>query len=425
MESDDKFEKIKIKDNFHRSLTDTNKKTDNTNRIHISNPNASEDFDYELEGGNQRSYTANFSDSINGEEVEAMKRLKEYCSKMNLSYNSKIYTDNLLLRLLRSTRYGIKSTYKKLVNYIKFSLDYDIFNINSVQFPNIDKIKLFYPHNFHKTTIYGEPILIQMLGQLKINDINKLLPEPLLTKYIVFKLYELENIIFPKCSSKYNRTINKVFCIVDLLGLTTSLMSKNIFNFVMKQMNIVTNYFPGILGGLYFINTGLIFRGIWTTCKYLYNAQTRSRIKLLGFQYKSELLSRVREENLPKFIGGQCNCDPYGCLFSNVGPWNEEKTVNKGEKRRKVDHLTKIRAITQGIKNNDDNDDIDDDDFNDEKNEEIEEDEKDINDNDNNNKINKEDKNIKNKNSNEIKNMEDEINENMNIEDLKGPNDIN
>ena len=407
MESNEKFEKIKIKDNFHRSLTDTNKNTDNTNRIQISSPNASDDYDLDLEKGNQRCYTVNFSDSINGEEIEAMKRLKEYCIRMNFRYNSNIYTDSLLLRLLRSCRYAIKTTYKKLMNYIKFSQDYDIFNIHLVQFPNIDKIKLFYPHNFHKTTILGEPIFIQMLGQLKINDINRLLPEPLLTKYIVFKLYELENIIFPKCSSKYNRSINKVFCIVDLLGLTTSLMSKNILNFVMKQMNIVTNYFPGILGGLYFINTGLIFRGIWNTCKFFYNVQTRNRIKLLGFQYKSELLNRIKEENLPKFIGGLCNCDPYGCLFSNVGPWNEEEIEDKGEKRRKVDHLKKIRAITEG-KNKEENEK---DDISDEE-EDINEDEKDCG-------------NIISDKNKDIKNMEDIINENIKIDNFQGPNDIN
>ena len=104
-----------------------------------------------------------------------------------------------------------------------------------------------------------------------------------------------------------------------------------------------------------------------------------------------------------------------------MGPWNEEEIVSKGEKRRKVDHLKKIRAITQGVKNNDD--DLDDD-IDDEENEEIDEDEKDTN--DNNNKIMNKDKEIKNNNgnNNEIKNMEDEINDNVNIDELKGPNDI-
>jgi hypothetical protein len=417
-ESNKKFEKIKIKDNFHRSLTDSNRKSDNTNRIQISNPNAGEDYDYELDQGNQRSYTVNFSDSINGEELEAIKRLKEYCERMNLAYNSNIYTDNLLLRLLRSARFGIKAAYKKLVNYIKFSQDFDIFNIKSDIFPNIDKIKLFYPHNFHKTTIFGEHIFIQMLGQLKIDDINRILPEPLLTKYIVYKLTELEKDIFPKCTAKYNHTVNKVFCIVDLLGLTTSLMSKNILNFVMKQMNIVINYFPGILGGLYFVNTGLIFRGIWATCKYLYDAQTRNRIKLLGFKYKNELLNKVRAENLPKFIGGQCNCDPYGCLFSNAGCWNEEEIVNEGEKRRKIDHLKKIRSITDSVKENNE---IEDDEINDEENEENDEgeDEKNIDDNNNNENLDKNDE------KKEIQDLGDIVSDNINIDNLQGPNDIN
>ena len=416
MEKKEKFEKITIKESYHRSLTE-NKNSDNTNRIKISDA-IQDDDDFEIDEREQRANTINFYDSIRGEEIESMKSLKEYCIRMNFRYDVNIYNDDLLLRLLRSCRYGIKNTYKKLLNYIKFSKDIDIFNIKSVKFPNIDKIKLFYPHNFHKTTLIGEPIFIQMLGQLKINDINRILPEPLLTKYIVYKLIELEKDIFPKCTAKYNHTVNKVFCIVDLLGLTTSLMSKNILNFVMKQMNIVINYFPGILGGLYFINTGLIFRGIWATCKYLYDVQTRNRIKLLGFQYKNELLNKVRPENLPKFIGGQCNCDPYGCLFSNAGCWNEEEVVNEGEKRRKIDHLKKIRSITDSVKENNE---IEDDEINDEENEENDEgeDEKNIDDNNNNENFEKNDE------KKEIQDLGDIVSDNINIDNLQGPNDIN
>jgi len=416
MEKKEKFEKITIKESYHRSLTE-NKNSDNTNRIKISDA-IQDDDDLEIDEREQRANTINFYDSIKGEEIESMKSLKEYCIRMNFRYDTNIYNDDLLLRLLRSCRYGIKNTYKKLLNYIKFSKDFDIFNIKSVKFPNIDKIKLFYPHNFHKTTLIGEPIFIQMLGQLKINDINRILPEPLLTKYIVYKLNELEKDIFPKCSAKYKHTINKVFCIVDLLGLTTSLMNKKILNFVMKQMNIVINYFPGILGGLYFVNTGLIFRGIWATCKYLYDVQTRNRIKLLGFQYKNELLNKVRAENLPKFIGGQCNCDPYGCLFSNAGCWNEEEVVNEGEKRRKIDHLQKIRSITDSVKENDE---IEDDEINDEENEEKDEGEDDKNNDDNNNneKLDKHDE------KKEIQDLGDIISDNINIDSLQGPNDIN
>ena len=330
-------------------------------------------------------------DKITKEDLDSIKQFKEYCLNIKFRYDSNIFNDLLLLRFLKANNYSMKNTQKKLINYIKFYTEYIINEIKISEFPNMDKIKLFYPHGFHKTSIIGEPIFIQMLGQLKIDDINKLLKEPLLTKYIIFKLNELEKEIFPKCSLYYKRKIDKIFCIFDLIGLTTSLMNKKIFIFIQKQINIVTNYFPGILGSLYFINTGLVFRSIWTACKYLYDNKTRNRIKLIGFQYKNDLLNKIKEKNLPKFFGGLCNCEPYGCLFSNEGPWNENKIINEGDRRRSTNFLEMIDKKKKNLDNKEE-------DF-----DEIEE-----------------------ENENNIEELNNIIinQNNINIDNIKGPNDI-
>ena len=351
----------------------------------------------DLEGNNNSainndkslSLNIDIKEELNSEDMKLLNTFKNYCLKTNFKYDTDIYSDILVFRLLKSSNFNLKNAQQKLINYIKFSLDFHIFDIKLQDFPNLDKIKLFYPHNFHKTTFTGEPIFIQILGELKINEINKILNEPLLTKYIVYKLQELEKIIFPKCSEKYKIKIDKVFCIIDLLGLTTSLMSKKIYYFIKKQIDIVTNYFPGILGSLYFINTSLIFRTFWTGWKYLYDYRTRNRIKLLGFQYKDELLKKISEKNLPKFFGGLCNCNPYGCLFSNEGPWNDEIKVKKEKNYLAI--IDKKRKEIEKIEN----DDLD---------EDFDKIENDI-------KID----NINNENNNNINNNED----------LIGPNDIN
>ena len=351
----------------------------------------------DLEGNNNSainndkslSLNIDIKEELNSEDMKLLNTFKNYCLKTNFKYDTDIYSDILVFRLLKSSNFNLKNAQQKLINYIKFSLDFHIFDIKLQDFPNLDKIKLFYPHNFHKTTFTGEPIFIQILGELKINEINKILNEPLLTKYIVYKLQELEKIIFPKCSEKYKIKIDKVFCIIDLLGLTTSLMSKKIYYFIKKQIDIVTNYFPGILGSLYFINTSLIFRTFWTGWKYLYDYRTRNRIKLLGFQYKDELLKKISEKNLPKFFGGLCNCNPYGCLFSNEGPWNNEIKVKK--EKNYLAFIDKKRKEIEKIEN----DDLD---------EDFDKIENDI-------KID----NINNENNNNINNNED----------LIGPNDIN
>ena len=351
----------------------------------------------DLEGNNNSainndkslSLNIDIKEELNSENMKLLNTFKNYCLKTNFKYDTDIYSDILVFRLLKSSNFNLKNAQQKLINYIKFSLDFHIFDIKLQDFPNLDKIKLFYPHNFHKTTFTGEPIFIQILGELKINEINKILNEPLLTKYIVYKLQELEKIIFPKCSEKYKIKIDKVFCIIDLLGLTTSLMSKKIYYFIKKQIDIVTNYFPGILGSLYFINTSLIFRTFWTGWKYFYDYRTRNRIKLLGFQYKDELLKKISEKNLPKFFGGLCNCNPYGCLFSNEGPWNNEIKVKKEKNYLAI--IDKKRKEIEKIEN----DDLD---------EDFDKIENDI-------KID----NINNENNNNINNNED----------LIGPNDIN
>ena len=351
----------------------------------------------DLEGNNNSainndkslSLNIDIKEELNSEDMKLLNTFKNYCLKTNFKYDTDIYSDILVFRLLKSSNFNLKNAQQKLINYIKFSLDFHIFDIKLQDFPNLDKIKLFYPHNFHKTTFTGEPIFIQILGELKINEINKILNEPLLTKYIVYKLQELEKIIFPKCSEKYKIKIDKVFCIIDLLGLTTSLMSKKVYYFIKKQIDIVTNYFPGILGSLYFINTSLIFRTFWTGWKYLYDYRTRNRIKLLGFQYKDELLKKISEKNLPKFFGGLCNCNPYGCLFSNEGPWNNEIKVKKEKNYLAI--IDKKKKEIEKIEN----DDLD---------EDFDKIENDI-------KID----NINNENNNNINNNED----------LIGPNDIN
>ena len=296
--------------------------------------------------------------SITEKEIKSLLDLKEYCASMGLEYRFDLYNNDILLRLLKSRKYNIQETYKAFVEFIKFSRQYDLFNLQKVKFPNFDKIRLFYPHGFHKTTIDGNPVFIQMLGELKISDINRILPEPLLTQYILYKIIEVEKIIFPKCSEKFKKNLNQVFCVVDLLGLSTSLMNKQIMDFVNKLISVCSKYYPGIMENLYFVNTSLVFRSIWAPCKYLYEYDTRERIKLLGFDYKNELLKKIKFEDLPKFFGGLCNCQPYGCIFSNVGPWNEK--ISEGEKRRNTNYLEKVQNMKKEREINNDDDDDDD-----------------------------------------------------------------
>jgi hypothetical protein len=275
--------------------------------------------------------------SISIEEFSQLNQLKEALSASNIDYAFDKYDNVFMLKFLRKAKCNIKKAVSYITNYFAFVREYNVENISTITFPNNDKIKLFYPHGLHKTTNEGLPVLIQTLGDLRIDDINKLLPDKLLDNYIIKMLERLEHEIFPKLSKYYNKYIHSVFCIVDLKGLTTSLMSRKVFDFVYKQLTIVENYYPGMLGGLYFVNSGFIFRAVWSACKYFYKESTRKCIALLGFEYSDKLLMKVNEDNLPKFLGGNCNCEPYGCIFSDEGPW--KRLVNDNRNERGIDNI--------------------------------------------------------------------------------------
>ena len=115
----------------------------------------------------------------------------------------------------------------------------------------------------------------------------------------------------------------------------------------------------------------------------------------MGLQYKSDLLSKIKEKNLPKFFGGLCNCAPYGCLFSNEGPWNENKIIQEGDKRRGINYLDIVNKKKQNMEDLDN-------DLDEEEEEEFEE-----------------KKNIEDLNDNIINNQNI-----INNDELKGPNDI-
>jgi hypothetical protein len=60
-------------------------------------------------------------------------------------------------------------------------------------------------------------------------------------------------------------------------------------------------------------------------------------------------IEKVSPSNLPKFIGGECNCDPYGCIFSDAGPWNEDNEIKNDNysSYKKKDNLSFMDMINK------------------------------------------------------------------------------
>lgn len=78
----------------------------------------------------------------------------------------------------------------------------------------------------------------------------------------------------------------------------------------------------------YQINAPWAFTTVWSFVKPWLDEVTVSKIQILSSDYMKVLGQQIPVENLPKFLGGGCEC-PEGCTLSNAGPWQDKELVEK------------------------------------------------------------------------------------------------
>jgi len=111
---------------------------------------------------------------------------------------------------------------------------------------------------------------------------------------------------------------------MDLHEGTMKMVSKKVYGFVKLAASIGSDYYPEIMGNMYIVNAPMFFTGVWAVVKGFIDEKTRKKIHILGTKYHKELNELVDPANLPSFLGGTCTCDKYGgCMFSDIGPWND------------------------------------------------------------------------------------------------------
>jgi len=74
---------------------------------------------------------------------------------------------------------------------------------------------------------------------------------------------------------------------------------------------------------MFIINAPFWFKAIWFIIKAFLDPKTVSKIRIFGNNYLPELTQYVTMDYLPSFLGGNCKCEPFGCLNCLSGPWKE------------------------------------------------------------------------------------------------------
>jgi hypothetical protein len=274
-----------------------------------------------------------FYNELNQEQYNALQKWKGQLQSENVITDFSIYDDLYLLRFLRARKFDLVKTMEMFKKFLQWRVEKQVDNLReNFQIQNLIAIKKVYPHGYHRTDKIGRPVYIELYDKTDVKELFKITTEENMVNYYI-KQYERQmKYIFPACSAVVKRPVEQSCTILDANGIGIGALIGPIKGFLKLASSIGQDYYPEMLGKMTIVNVGFFFRAIWTLVKSFLDQKTQDKISLLKSNYKEDLLKLVDEDKLPQFFGGTCTCDGfiYGCLGSDIGPWNPEGGITSG-----------------------------------------------------------------------------------------------
>jgi len=169
----------------------------------------------------------------------------------------------------------------------------------------------------------GRPVYIEHMGKIDLNAMYKITSAERMLQNLVVEYEKVADPRLPACSRKAGKLLETCCTIMDMKGVGVTKIS-SVYGYVKSASAISQDHYPERLGKLYIINAPWGFSSAFSFIKGFLDPVTVSKIHVLGSGYGSELLGQVPKANLPKSLGGSCDC-PGGCEYSDAGPWQEQE----------------------------------------------------------------------------------------------------
>ena len=189
-----------------------------------------------------------YHDVFTDKELEAITKFKTALTtdkEKDLVPQSLLADNDVLICFLRARKLDIPKSKKMILDYLHWRIDAKVEDIyQNYQMENINKITLFYPHNFHKTAKNGEPLYIQVLGDLKVDELFRVTTIENIVKHSTQQYERMIRDVFPACSIAAKRYVHGLFSIIDIKKLNRHLVCKKVYNLIQADMTICQNYFP-------------------------------------------------------------------------------------------------------------------------------------------------------------------------------------
>lgn len=167
-------------------------------------------------------------------------------------------------------------------------------------------IRACVPNGVHGYDKQGRPIYFERLGKLRFKAMTEqgVTPTDFVHHHVQFQEY-MANVCFTEASRRAGFTVDKFTYVMDMKGLSLSVLNTSTFSAFKEICRIDQNYYPETLGIMLIVNAPTVFSVFWSTCKSFVHPNTRAKIKIVRPNKTPEtLLQYVDADVLPVDLGG-------------------------------------------------------------------------------------------------------------------------
>jgi hypothetical protein len=184
-----------------------------------------------------------------------------------------------------------------------------------------------YQASYHKWDKHGHPVLIEATGKINVVGlvdklkqlckVNEAPNVPILNFHIHVnevggRLVRYQDHLAQK---ERGERVLGVVAIIDAYGFTMGHLYKPALDVLKHTWAVDAEHYPEGLHGVYVANAPTFISFVWNVVKGWLDPRVRTKVKFLKPHHTAEgLLEVIDAENLPAFLGGNCQCEG-GCVY--------------------------------------------------------------------------------------------------------------
>lgn len=181
--------------------------------------------------------------------------------------------------------------------------EFKVDEVAAGELPGGELMRMTVPHAYTGVDKRGRPIYLEKSGKIHVDALSGGLPAEVVIKSHVYGLERLRGLMRDSTERRGDgKTVEHFVTILDLAGL--GLYHGKALS-VLKQLQDVDNtYYPDCVGPVYLVNAPWIMPTLWEMAKPILNEQIKAKIKILGANFREELLKEIDADQLPAEYGG-------------------------------------------------------------------------------------------------------------------------